>query len=142
MMKDHKDGEEQEAGTVTEEDIQHLMKMLETHLKDNDVEAVREALSNFVGLDRKTFAEDAMGTLSAYLPEMVDVMEYPKDDHMDKDGHMDMESPFRALYEGLKMFRGEEGFDREGAFEYLRESMSENFKKEEIGDMLNQLQEV
>lgn len=114
--------------------------MLETHLKDNDVEAVREALSNFVGLDRKTFAEDAMGTLSAYLPEMVEVMEYHKDDHMDD--HMDMESPFKALYEGLKMFRGEEGFDREGAFEYLRERMSENFKPEEIGDMLNQLQAV
>jgi hypothetical protein len=97
-------------------------------------------LNNFVGLDRKTFREDAMGTLSAYLPEMVSVMEHRKDG--DKDGHKDIESPFSNLYEGLKMFAGEAGFDKQGAFEYLSNMMNERFKPEEIGDMLNQLQGV
>lgn len=78
-----------------------------------------------------------MGTLSSYLPEMVSVIEYQKDDHMD------MESPFKNLFEGLKMFAGEDGvFDRQGAFEYLSQAMSEKFKSEEIGDMLNQLEGV
>jgi hypothetical protein len=49
-------------------------------------------LSNFVGLDRKTFREDAMGTLSSYLPEMVSVIEYHKDggDKEGDDGKQDM----------------------------------------------------
>jgi hypothetical protein len=40
-MKDHKDGEGEEAGPVTEEDISHLMEMLKEHLeKEEDFAAV------------------------------------------------------------------------------------------------------
>jgi hypothetical protein len=40
-MKDHKDGEGEETGPVTQEDIAHLMEMLKEHLqKEEDFAAV------------------------------------------------------------------------------------------------------
>jgi hypothetical protein len=70
-------------------------------------------LSNFVGLDRKTFREDAMGTLSSYLPEMVSVIEYHKDDHMD------MESPFKGVFEALKDYDTSAGFDKDAVMDFV-----------------------